>query len=113
MPDQDERRCPRCGEIKPETEFYRPAPKNDQARSCHYWCKPCMSAYTRLQKLAHRRASARLRSRFWPEWDRLYTEEKALLGLTHTDPLQRATRTQPLRDHHRPEHATPDADLQR
>ena len=51
-PELAEKRCTKCGETKPLSGFHR---NRRAADGHHYWCKPCMTAYTN-ERAAIRRA---------------------------------------------------------
>jgi hypothetical protein len=72
------KRCPRCGEIKPRSEFHRNASCKDGLAT---WCKDCACASARMWT-AENRERNRVNSQRWAaenreykrEQDRIYTE---------------------------------------
>lgn len=47
MAVEEQRRCTRCGEVKPVTDF----PREGKARSRYPYCKPCKASYMRERRL--------------------------------------------------------------
>lgn len=96
------KRCTRCGEMRMSGDF---SPNDNTRDGRQSWCKPCYREYRRsqhvkdperrkaerMQAAAYDEAERRLRKAHPEEFQRLYAEEKARLGIRpYPDPEARA-----------------------
>ncbi|MFA5407193.1 MAG: hypothetical protein WC343_00295 [Bacilli bacterium] len=80
------KRCTKCGEEKPLTEFYRDRTKSDGRKS---WCKLCTSGYQReyYEENREKRAGQRPRRTFPLLRDRAWMERKLLRELLSVEEI--------------------------
>ena len=61
---EETRRCTKCGETKPRTEFSRDKRRPD---GCQSWCKLCKAVYQRKYNAEHKEQTAAYRRKYYAE----------------------------------------------